>query len=116
MKTRFAAIAVAATALTVLGASAAAHAKEKQESSYSGCLAKGDKEGTFKLTNVGDAKEEYDLVGGGGDLGAHVGHKVEIKGHPVSEAKAERVAGEKVESGHTYLRVKSMSHVAASCP
>ncbi len=116
MRTTFAVIAIAATTLIVLGTSALVQAKERQEGTYSGCLAKGDTEGTFKLTNVGEAKEAYDLVGGGGDLGAHVGHKVEVKGHPVSAEQAARVLGGKAESGHTYLRVKSMSHVAASCP
>jgi hypothetical protein len=116
MRTTLAVIAVAAAALIVLGASTRVQAKEKQESTYSGCLAKGDTDGTFKLTNVGDAKAEYDLVGGGGDLGAHVGHKVDIKGHPLSAEQVEKKLGGKAESGHTYLRVKSMSHVAASCP
>jgi hypothetical protein len=116
MRTRLAAIAVAATALIVLGISSRVHAKEDKQETYSGCLAKGGTEGTFKLTNVADAKTDYDLVGDTGDLSAHVGHKVEIKGHPLSAEKVEKVLGGKAESGHTYLRVKSMSHVAASCP
>ncbi len=113
MRITFVTIAVAAAALFVFETSARA---EKQEGSFTGCLAKGDKAATFKLTNVGDGKEEFDLVGGGGDLSAHVGHKVEITGHPVSAEQAARAEGGKVESGHKFLRVKSMSHVAATCP
>ena len=92
-------VAMAATALAVLGASAPVQADGGKTGSYTGCLAKGDGAGTFKLTNVGEAKDAYDLVGGK-DLEGHVGHKVEVKGS---------LAGNQ-------LNVTSMSHVAASCP
>jgi hypothetical protein len=99
MRTTLVVIAMAATALVAFGASAPAQADGGKAASYTGCLAKGDGAGTFKLTNVGEAKAAYDLVGGK-DLEGHVGHKVEVKGS---------LAGNQ-------LSVTSMSHVAASCP
>jgi hypothetical protein len=118
MKITFVAIALAAAALLVGGMSTLAHAKSGASGSYTGCLAKGDEAGTFKLTNVGDAKAEYELVGGGKDLAAHVGHKVEVTGTLVSGKEAAQAEGGKAESeaGHEHLRVTSMKHVAATCP
>ena len=118
MRITLVAIALAATAVALVGASGPAQADGGKTASYTGCLAKGDEAGTFELTNVGEAKDEYELVGGGKDLEAHVGHKVEVKGTLVSSKEAAAATGEKSESetGHKHLRVTSMSHIAASCP
>jgi hypothetical protein len=117
MKITFVAIALAAAALLVGGMSTFAHAKGEASGSYTGCLAKGDEAGTFKLTNVGDAKAEYELVGGGKDLAAHVGHKVEVTGTLVSAKEAHAEGGKAASDvGHEHLRVTSMKHVAATCP
>jgi hypothetical protein len=117
MKITLFSVVMVAAALLLSGGATPAHAKGASDS-YTGCLAKGDEAGTFKLTNVGDAKDEYELIGGGKDLAAHVGHKVEVKGTLVSAKTAAKAEGEKTESeaGHKHLRVTSMSHVAATCP
>lgn len=117
MKITFVAIALAAVALLAGGAWTRAHAESGSSVSYTGCLAKGDEAGTFELTNVGDSKDEYELVGGK-DLAAHVGHKVEVKGTLVSGKEAAHAEGGKTaaEAGHKHLQVASMKHVAATCP
>jgi hypothetical protein len=100
-------------AVLVVGSGALAHAKSK---SYTGCLAAGDEAGEFKLTNVNGGSDEYELVGGKG-LKDHVGHKVEIQGTKVATKAAHGAKGEKAgEAQHQHLRVKSMRHVAATCP
>ena len=118
MKSTLVAIALAAVALVAGGTRTSARAESGSSVSYTGCLAKGDEAGTFKLTNVGDSKDEYELIGGGKDLAAHVGHKVEVKGTLVSGKDAARAEGGKTaaEAGHKHLQVASMKHVAASCP
>jgi hypothetical protein len=117
MRITLVAIALAATVVALVGASGPAQADAGKTASYTGCLAKGDEAGTFELTNVGEAKDEYELVGGGKDLEAHVGHKVEVKGSLISDKEA-AAAGHKTEgeTAHKHLRVTSMSHIAASCP
>ena len=114
MKTSFV-IALAAVALLAGADRSRARADGGSSASYIGCLAKGEEAGTFKLTNVGDAKDEYGLVSGGKDLAAHVGHKVEVTGTLVSAKDAGGAKGAS-EVGHKELRVTSMKHVAATCP
>ena len=118
MKITFVAIALAAVALLAGGTWTRAHAESGSSVSYTGCLAKGAEAGTFMLTNVGDSKDEYELVGGGKDLAAHVGHKVEVKGTLVSGKDTAHAEGGKTaaEAGHKHLQVASMKHVAATCP
>jgi hypothetical protein len=104
----------------VIGFGAVAHAKAAK---YTGCLAKGDEANEFKLTNVNGGSDEYELVGGKG-LKDHVGHKVEVTGTKISARAAEKAEHEKGEKGekgenessHGHLRVKSMKHIAATCP
>jgi hypothetical protein len=118
MKITFVAIALATAALLAGGTWTRAHAESGSSVSYTGCLAKGAEAGTFMLTNVGDSKDEYELVGGGKDLAAHVGHKVEVKGTLVSGKDAAHAEGGKTaaEAAHKHLQVASMKHVAATCP
>jgi hypothetical protein len=117
MKITFVAIVAVAAALLVGGMSTPAQAKSAASGSYTGCLSKGDEAGTFKLTNVGDAKTEYELVDGPKNLSAHVGHKVEVTGKLVSGKEAQAEGGKaESEAGHEHLRVTSMKHVAATCP
>ena len=44
-----------------------------------GCLAKGDAPGTYKLTDV-DKVKEVGIVSSSANLAPHVGHKVELTG------------------------------------
>jgi hypothetical protein len=105
-------------AVMLLFTTAALAKGKKAGGTYTGCLAAGDESGEYKLTNVNGGSDEYELIGGKG-LKDHVGHKVEIKGSPVSAAAAKHAEksekGEN-EAGHKHLRVASMKHVAATCP
>ena len=89
-----------------------------------GCLAK-DAKGEFQLTHAtGGAADHYELVPDKGvDLSAHVGPKVEITGQAAAEMsekpneKSAMKAEEKQkEAPHRHLKVKSLRHIAASCP
>ena len=84
-----------------------------------GCLEKGHEKGEFELTHAtGGGAASYELIPDKGvDLSAHVGHKVEITGETASEASEKGGAKkEEKEKPHQHLKVKSMRHIAASCP
>jgi hypothetical protein len=103
-----------------------------------GCLKTGTEAGTYMLTNVSGGPEatnkEWELIGAPAalKLSEHVGHKVAISGHVVgvgaatkveqkttttaSDAKVETTKEMKTESGERHLEVKSMKHIAATCP
>ncbi len=66
------------------------------EHSMTGCLAKGDDAGTFKLTN---------LEKGPANLAPHLGHKVEITG----------VAVPGKDKTHT-MKVTAVKMISAQCP
>jgi len=111
---------VLATGVWAAEKSASSGEHKSAAGKYTGCLQKGDEPNEFKLTNVEGGSEEYELIGGKG-LKDHVGHKVEVTGKKVSAKqaeKAEKASGkeEKGEAGHEHIRVKSMRHIAATCP
>jgi hypothetical protein len=89
-----------------------------------GCLAKGHEKGEFQLTHAtGGVADLYELVPDKGvDLNAHVGHKVEITGEAAAEMsekpneKSAKADEKQKEAPHRHLKVKSLRHIAASCP
>jgi hypothetical protein len=83
-----------------------------------GCLEKGHEKGEFMLTHAtGGGAGQYELVPDKGvDLNAHLGHKVEITGETASEASEKSESKHEKEKPHQHLKVKSLHHVAASCP
>jgi hypothetical protein len=132
-----------ATLLSVAGLSAQsgtmAKDKDKMMSeamTMTGCVAQGAN-GHFMLTNAMKAGEmkgsmpadmkpmTYDLMGG--ELKAHVGHKVEVTGMMADKMDAGKlgkdktsttaVAGETMSGDmHEGITVKSVKMVAATCP
>jgi hypothetical protein len=50
------------------------------EHSMTGCLAKGDDAGTFKLTDLEKGPKEVVIAETTANLAPHLGHKVEITG------------------------------------
>ena len=84
-----------------------------------GCLEKGHEKGEFQLSHAtGGGADKYELVPDKGvDLNAHLGHKVEVTGETASEASEKSSAKkEEKEKPHQHLKVKSLRHIAASCP
>lgn len=118
--------AVIAAIVAVVSLAGAAWAHDKHGGgrvTVRGCLAKGES-GGFKLTNAsGGSADDYQLLGGK-SLSSHVGHKVEVTGKVVSSEKEGRARGEKESAskesaergGEPRLRVKSMRHIATTCP
>jgi len=120
-----------------LGAFAAAAATKSAHPaggmSLTGCLQKGDEPNTFLLTNVnGAAADRWELVGAPASLkmADHVGHKVEVHGTAVGAATAEKLEHEKgakkeakeekaekeKDKGEHHLHVRSLKHIAPTCP
>ena len=92
-----------------------------------GCLQKGDEPNTFLLTNVTGAKaDRWELIGAPASLkmADHVGHKVEVRGSAVGAGAAAKIeSGKKAtkaekaeEAGEHHLKVRSLKHIAPSCP
>jgi hypothetical protein len=80
-----------------------------------GCLAKGDAAGTYKLTNVEGAKvDSVGIVSSSVNLAPHVGHKVELTGTAVPAKVAEADAN--VPKAPHYMKITAMKHIAATCP
>jgi hypothetical protein len=96
-----------------------------------GCVAEGSETGRYTLTN-GTTKSDatgksYDLIGG--DLKAHVGHKVEVTGTTAdgkAMGKDKMMSKDKMEKGegehkmatadaHSALQVTSIKMLAATC-
>lgn len=73
--------------------------------SMTGCLARGDADGSYVLSDVKDVGTVA-IPQSSVDLAGHVGHKVEITGTTVDDA-----AGD----GHA-MHVTAMKHLAATCP
>ena len=109
-----------------------------------GCVATGSGEGSYTLTNAvmssatadkgsmakdkpmpmekdtmpADHAMSYSLMGGG-DLAAHVGHKVAVTGTVAKEtsgAKAMPEAHDKLEMKPATLNVASVKMISATCP
>ena len=130
---------------SLMGAAAAAQTgspdkmdKDKMDKAMmvTGCVAAGSEAGHYMLTNgmmAGDTTgKSYDLMGG--DLKAHVGHKVEITGTMADgkmmgkdkmmdkdhKDKMEKDKMSKDKMGmaemHSGLHVKSVKMLASTCP
>ena len=76
-----------------------------QEHSMTGCLAKGDDAGTFKLTNLEKGPKEVVIAETTANLTPHLGHKVEITG----------VAVPGKDKTHT-MKVTGVRMISATCP
>ena len=98
-------LAVTVLAMGMLGFGFRAHADEPQEHSMTGCLAKGDDPGTYKLTHVENGPKEVVIAQATADLAPHVGHKVEITG----------IAIPGKDKVHT-MKVTALKHLAPTCP
>jgi hypothetical protein len=95
-----------------------------------GCLQKGDEPNTFLLTNVtgpgaAEKADRWELIGAPASLkmADHVGHKVEVRGNAVGAGAAAKMEGKKAtraeraeEIGEHHLKVRSLKHIAPSCP
>jgi hypothetical protein len=76
-----------------------------KEHSMTGCLAKGDDAGSFKLTGLQKGPKEVVIAETTADLTPHVGHKVEITGVAVpGKTKA-----------HT-MKVTAVKMISTTCP
>jgi hypothetical protein len=117
--------------LIVLGGAAFAAAAGKATHStagitLTGCLQKGDEPNSFLLTNATGAKaDRWELIGAPASLkmSDHVGHKVEVSGHAVGAGAAAKMEGKKgskaekaEEAGEHHLQVRSLKHIAPTCP
>ena len=80
-------------------------ASHAQEHSMTGCLAKGDESGTFKLTNVEKGPKEVVIAETTANLAPHLGHKVEITG----------VAVPGKDKTHT-MKVSAVKMISTTCP
>ena len=93
-------------AMGVLGFGSRAHADgAPQEHSMTGCLAKGDDPGTYKLTNLEKGPKEVVIAETTADLAPHIGHKVEITGVVIPGK----------DKTHT-MKVTALKHLAPKCP
>jgi hypothetical protein len=118
--------------LILLASAAVAAAATKHATAgitLTGCLQKGDEANTFLLTNAtgtGAGKaDRWELIGAPASLkmSDHVGHKVEVSGHAVGAGAAAKMEGKKgtkaehaEEAGEHHLQVRSLKHVAPTCP
>jgi hypothetical protein len=75
------------------------------EHSMTGCLAKGDAAGTFKLTDLEKGPKEVVIAETTANLTPHLGHKVEITG----------VAVPGKDKTHT-MKVTAVKMISAKCP
>jgi hypothetical protein len=90
----------------VLGFGARAQAQDApKEHSMTGCLAKGDDAGTFKLTDLEKGPKEVVIAETTANLAPHVGHKVEITGVAI--------AGK--DKTHT-MKVTAVKMISTTCP
>ena len=75
------------------------------EHSMTGCLAKGDDAGTFKLTDLEKGPKEVVIAETTANLTPHLGHKVEITG----------VAVPGKDKTHT-MKVTAVKMISSQCP
>jgi small ligand-binding sensory domain FIST len=75
------------------------------EHSMTGCLAKGDDAGTFKLTDLEKGPKEVVIAETTANLAPHLGHKVEITG----------VAVPGKDKTHT-MKVTAVKMISSKCP
>jgi hypothetical protein len=96
---------ISLAALVLAVASGFAAGAQAQEHSMTGCLAKGDDAGTFKLTNVEQGPQVVVIAKTTADLAPHLGHKVQITG----------VAVPGKDKTHT-MSVTAVKMISAACP
>jgi hypothetical protein len=77
-----------------------------KEHNMTGCLAKGDDDGTFKLTDLEKGPKEVVIAETTAKLGPHVGHKVEITGVKIDG---------KDPKAHT-MKVTAVKMLSPTCP
>jgi hypothetical protein len=75
------------------------------EHSMTGCLAKGDDAGSFKLTDLEKGPKEVVIAETTANLTPHLGHKVEITG----------VAVPGKDKAHT-MKVTAVKMISSTCP
>jgi hypothetical protein len=75
------------------------------EHSMTGCLAKGDDAGTYKLTNLEKGPSEVVIAESTANLAPHLGHKVQITG----------VAVPGKDKMHT-MKVTAVKMISSKCP
>jgi hypothetical protein len=78
---------------------------QAQEHSMTGCLAKGDDAGTFKLTDLKQGPKVVVIAETTANLTPHLGHKVTITG----------VAVPGKDNVHT-MKVTAVKMISATCP
>lgn len=78
---------------------------QAQEHSMTGCLAKGDDAGTFKLTDVEQGPKVVVIAQSTANLAPHLGHKVQITGVAISGK----------DNAHT-MKVTAVKMISATCP
>jgi hypothetical protein len=102
MKALFVSLTIAAC---VFSFALRAEAQAPAEHSMTGCLAKGDDAGTFKLTDLEKGPKEVVIAQTTANLTPHLGHKVEITG----------VAIPGKDKTHT-MKVTAVKMISATCP
>jgi hypothetical protein len=91
---------------SVLSVGVRAHAQAAPtEHSMTGCLAKGDDAGTFKLTDLEKGPKEVVIAETTANLTPHLGHKVEITG----------IAVPGKDKTHT-MKVTAVKMISSTCP
>jgi hypothetical protein len=76
-----------------------------------GCLAKGDMAGQYKLTGLEKGPKTVDIIEVDKEvkgIDAHVGHRVTITGTAVAKPADGK--------GEHYMRITAFKHVAPTCP
>jgi hypothetical protein len=100
-------VAMAFVFACVLGVGGRAQAQDApKEHSMTGCLAKGDDAGTFKLTDLEKGPKVVVIAETTANLTPHLGHKVEITGVAVPG---------KDKTTHT-MKVTAVKMISAKCP
>ena len=90
-----------------------------REHSMTGCLAKGDAPGTFKVTNVeknaqGRGPDSIGIVSSTANLAPHVGHKIEVTGTAVPPKEAE--ADTNIPKAPHYMKLTGIKMISPTCP
>jgi hypothetical protein len=124
-------MATAGSAQTSMDKDKMAKDKMSKPTVVTGCVAAGSEAGHYMLTNgmmAGDTMgKSYNLMGG--DLKAHVGHKVEVTGTMDQDKmgkdkmKKDTMANDKMgkdkmamSETHDALQVKSVKMISSTCP
>jgi hypothetical protein len=90
---------------SLVGFTFRAEAQGAPEHSMTGCLAKGDDAGTFKLTDLEKGPKEVVIAESTANLAPHLGHKVEITGVSVPGK----------DKAHT-MKVTAVKMISSTCP